>query len=165
MSTISTTKNYTTIILFAINQTGVLENICAILRTKMYNLETITASDSEKPNQKRITITVSDLDHTRINLLLSNLEALPEVISVAFTDIDLAVMREICLVKISKHIKITESIEIIEKYVGIVTFSNSEYFIAQISGTTAKIDKFLIEVNSLGTVLEFGRSGQVAMFK
>lgn len=158
-------NNNSTIIIFAVNQKGVLENICAVLRTKVYNLETITASDSEKSNQKRITVTISNLDQNKINLLLSNLETIPEVISVEFVDTNIAVMRELCLIKVKKDIKITESIEIIEKYVGIITFSNSEYFIAQISGTTNKIDQLIVDMNILGVVLESGRSGQIAMLK
>jgi acetolactate synthase small subunit len=44
-------------------------------------------------------------------------------------------------------------------------YSNSEYFVAQIAGTTTKINQIISEFVSLGVIMEIGRSGEVAMLK
>lgn len=153
-----------TILVFAQNRRGVLERITMLIRRKMYNLETITASDTEVDDIKRITITFSQGDADKIPQIAVQISKIVEVIDVKIVDKATTVEREILLVKIKRPANLSEVTSLVDVFRGNVVDVSENTLILQVAGTREKTTSFVRAIQQF-EILEMGSSGIVAMEK
>ncbi len=153
-----------TILVFAQNKRGVLERITMLIRRKMYNLETITASDTEIEGIKRITITFSQGDADKIPQIVSQINKIVEVVNIKAVDSQHTVQREILLVKIERPQNLSEVTSLVDIFRGNVVDVSEKSVILQVAGDRKKTLGFLNAIKQF-KILEIGSSGIVAMEK
>ena len=153
-----------TILVFAQNKRGVLERITMLIRRKMYNLETITASDTEVEGIKRITITFSQGDADKIPQIVSQINKIVEVVEIKAVDSQHTVQREILLVKIARPQNLSEVTSLVDIFRGSVVDVSEKSVILQVAGDRHKTLGFLNALKQF-QILEVGSSGIVAMEK
>ncbi len=151
-----------TILVFAQNKRGVLERITMLIRRKMYNLETITASDTEQEGIKRITITFTQGDADRIPQIIVQIKKIVEVISVKEVQETQTIEREIALVKIRRPQNLTEVTSLVDIFRGNVVSVTNDSVVLQISGEHRKTLSFINALRQF-EILEIGSSGVVVM--
>ena len=154
-----------TVLLFAQNKRGVLERITMMIRKKMYNLEQITSSDTEKEDIKRITISFSHEEEAKLEQIVSQLKTIVEVIEAKIIDHQISLLREVAIIKVKRESqKLSEIIALVDIFKAEVVFTKTDYVILQIVGTPRKIQDFISLIQPFG-ILEMGSSGGVAMEK
>ena len=151
-----------TILVFAQNRRGVLERITMLIRKKMYNLEQITASDTEKKGIKRITISFSHEEGVKLPQIISQIHSVIEVIEVRLVDKNNCLQQEVALIKIKSPDNISEIIALSDLFESKVLHVSKADIVLQITASPDKIDEFLLILEKF-EILEIGRSGSVAM--
>lgn len=151
------------ILIFVLNRSGVLNKISMLIRRKMYNVDTLTACATLQPGISRMTLTLREDSDRKTLQVIKQLERMTEVISAKELDIDRSFWREVAIVKFetdSAHLERLErtfALEILDR-------RNHDIIVAQIAGTSQKIDDFLIAVGH-PKVIEVARSGFTALEK
>lgn len=156
-------KKYT-ILVFAQNRRGVLERITMLIRKKMYNLEQITASDTEKDDIKRLTISFSYKEAAKIPQIISQINKIIEVVKVKLVDPDFSIQREVALIKIKRPDNLSEIISIAQIFEARVVNAKQQDLIIEAIGNPEKLND-LISILEPYKILELGRGGAVAMEK
>ena len=151
-----------TILLFAQNKRGVLERITMIIRRKMYNLEQITASDTQDEGIKRLTITFSHKEGEKIPQIMAQLNKIVEVIKVQNVSSKNSVKREVVLIKIKRPKELSQVVSICEIFKAEIVEINKDNLIIQGVGESKNILKLRESLSEFG-ILGFGSSGSVAM--
>ncbi len=151
------------ILIFVLNRSGVLNKISMLIRRKMYNVDTLTVCATLQPGISRMTLTLrEDLDAKALQVI-KQLERMTEVISAKELDIDQSFWREVAIVKFEadgshlEKLKQNFPLEILDR-------RNHERIVAQVAGTSQKIDDFLMAVGH-AKVIEVARSGFTALEK
>lgn len=148
---------------FVLNRSGVLNKVSMLIRRKMYNVDTLTVCATRQPGISRMTLTLRENSDARVLQVIRQLEKMTEVISVKELDIDQSFWREVAIVKFEatkehlERIGHTFPLEILDR-------RNHELIVAQIAGTSQRIDDFLVAVGA-DKVIEVARSGFTALEK
>jgi acetolactate synthase-1/3 small subunit len=156
-------KQLHTILVFAQNKRGVLERIAMLIRKKMYNLEQITASDTDKDGIKRITIAFSHEESDKLPQIISQMNKIVEVIETKLVDPAMTIQREVALIKVKRPDNLSELLSLVQVFKGQVVHTMPDNLVIQVTGTTRTITEFLSVLRQDYTVLEFGSTGSVAM--
>jgi acetolactate synthase I/III small subunit len=153
-----------TIVLFALNRRGVLERITMLIRRKMYNLEQITASDTQTDSLKRVTITFSHNEGAKIPQIMKQLQKIVEVIEVVDMTGDIAIKTEVGLFKLQKPDSLSDLSKICEIFKADIIHLDSSIVIIQGVGTSNHLKELFLALEPY-RILEYSSSGQVAMLK
>ena len=153
-----------TILVFAQNQRGVLERICMMIRKKMYNLEQITAGDTQQMGVKRLTITFSHKENDKLPQIVNQLKKIVEVLEVKVVDSNNSFERETALIKLKRPKELPELISLGQIFGSKIINLSDLDVILEVTGNPKKIDNFLSLLKSY-QILELGRSGPIAMEK
>ena len=157
-------KNTRTILIYAENERGVLERILMIARQKRYNLEQITASDTERKNIKQIIITYSDIDK-KFNQMMKQMNKIIEVIDVKEVNQENSIQKEVAFIKIEIPKKMNLFNKIISENGVEMVYSSDKEIILRIVGDTDFIQEIREKVRKDFKIKEFSASGTVAMLK
>jgi acetolactate synthase I/III small subunit len=157
-------KKSNTILVFAQNQRGVLERISMTIRKKMYNLEQITAGDSQIEGIKRLTISFSHEETSKLPQIINQLKKIVEIIDVKIVDQFNSFEREVALIKLKKPQNLSELLSLGQVFNSKLINVNEETVLIEITGDSQKINNFLVLLKPY-QILELGRSGLVAMEK
>lgn len=153
-----------TILVFAQNKRGVLERLSMVIRKKMYNLEQITASDTEKDGIKRLTISFSHEESEKIPQIISQIKNVVEVIDAHLVQPENTVLREVGLFKIVRPTHLADILSLADIFKADVIYTTEKYLIIELVGSPAKIKDFENLLKEY-KILEMGTSGGVAMEK
>ncbi|MEI6728572.1 MAG: acetolactate synthase small subunit [bacterium] len=153
-----------TILVFAQNKRGVLERLTMVIRKKMYNLEQITASDTEKDGIKRLTISFSHEESQKIPQIISQIKNVVEVIDAHLVEPENTILREVGLFKIERPNHLSEVLSLTDIFKAEVIYTSEKYLIIELVGSPAKIHDFANLLKEF-KILEMGTSGGVAMEK
>jgi acetolactate synthase-1/3 small subunit len=153
-----------TILVFAQNKRGVLERLTMVIRKKMYNLEQITASDTEKDGIKRLTISFSHEESEKIPQIISQIKNVVEVIDAHLVEPENTILREVGLFKIARPPHLSEILSLAGIFKAEVIYTTEKYLIIELVGSPAKIHDFKNLLKEF-KILEMGTSGGVAMEK
>ena len=151
------------ILAFVLNRPGVLNKISMLIRRKMYNVDTITACSTKRPEISRITLTLREDSDAKVKQVLLQMEKLTEVISARELDTDSSFWREVAIVKFEAAEEQLESLQGRFRF-ELLDRQNHEVIIAQVAGTSQMIDDFLSAVGP-DKVIEAARSGFTALEK
>ncbi len=153
-----------TILVFAQNKRGVLERIAMLIRKKMYNLEQITASDTEKEGIKRLTISFTFDKDVKMDQIINQINKIIEVVEVKDVSDKGVVKSESVLIKIKRPKNLAEITKILDLFKVNIMHIDSKSIILQGVGGPEETGS-LIEAMKDYEILELGSSGFVAMEK
>ena len=159
-------KEYTLSILTE-DKAGLLNSITIIFNRRKMNISSINASSTEVNGVSRFTIVVSSTKE-KITKVVNHINKLIEVLGAFLYEEDEIYYQEIALYKLSTKIflkgDLIEKI-IIRKYGAKILKIEEDHIIVQKTGTKAGTQKLYDELKKFGEILEFARSGRVALSK
>ncbi|HMR99576.1 MAG TPA: acetolactate synthase small subunit [Anaerolineales bacterium] len=155
--------NYTFLVLME-NKPGVLNRIASLFRRRNFNIESINAGTTEKPDVTRMTIVVEcpngDVDAHRIE---ANLYKLVNVIDVQDVTLQSTVTRDLALIKVraapERRAEVNGLAEIFRARIVDVA---ADSVVVEITGTEDKIEGLIELLRPIG-IVEMVRTGQVSM--
>ena len=159
-------KEYTLSILTE-DKAGLLNSITIIFNRRKMNISSINASSTEVNGVSRFTIVVSSTKE-KITKVVNHINKLIEVLGAFLYEEDEIYYQEIALYKLSTKIflkgDLIEKI-IIRKYGAKILKIEKDHIIIQKTGTKVGTQKLYDELKKFGEILEFARSGRVALSK
>jgi acetolactate synthase-1/3 small subunit len=146
------------------NKPGVLNRVASLFRRRNFNIESITAGRTEKPDVSRMTIVVQcpngEIDAHRIE---ANLYKLVNVIDVQDVTHHPVVARDLALIKVrvgpERRAEVNGLAEIFRARIVDVA---ADSVIVEITGTEDKIESMIELLRPIG-IVEMVRTGQVSM--
>lgn len=158
-------KDLTVLSMLVWDKYGTLARISSLFSRKGHNINNLTASNTDKPDQTRITITVQG-DETEIRLILAQCHKLEDVIDVSIMDTSVCVMREIVLIKIQAEGETRgRLLEVAQIYKASIVDLSLKTMIVELTGKPKKINAFVKIMEEDFNILEMCRTGSTAMVR
>jgi acetolactate synthase-1/3 small subunit len=140
------------------NEAGALSRVVGLFAQRNYKIESLTVAPTEDSSLSRLTLTTSATD-SEIEQITKQLNKLVEVVKLADVTESAHVERELMLVKVkasgAARAEVKRLADIFRAQIVDVT---SHLFTIQVSGTSDKLDAFLVSVTE-GQVVEVVRTG------
>jgi acetolactate synthase-1/3 small subunit len=157
-------KKFYTLLVYSENIAGILNQITAVFTRRQVNIESLNVSASSIEGVHKYTITAWCYDDQVVKITRQIEKKIDVIKATYFTD-DQLFIRETGLYKLSTDIVLqnTDISRIIRHYDAKITEVNPTYVIAIKSGKTDDILSLFNELNSFGCVLQFTRSGRIAV--
>lgn len=162
----TTGKKLYTLLVYSENIAGILNQITAVFTRRQVNIESLNVSASSIEGVHKYTITALS-DEDQIAKITKQIERKIDVIQAHYyTDDDVFIM-EIGLYKLSTPmaLKNHDISRIIRKHQASVVEVNDTYCIVVKSGLTEEIMSLYYGLNDCGCVLQYTRSGRIAITK
>lgn len=159
------TKLYT-IIIYSENVAGVLNQVTAVFTRRQVNIESLNVCASSTPGVHKYTITCNCTEEMAI-MLTKQIEKKIDVLQAHyFTDDDIFIL-ECGLLKVSTQLMLesAEANNIVRRLGARIVEMNPTFSIVEKKGTTEDIISLFQELDKLGIVLQFVRSGRIAVTK
>lgn len=159
-------KNLYTLIVYSENIAGLLNQITAVFTRRQINIESLNVSASSIQGVHKYTITAW-VDAETIQKVVKQIEKKIEVIQAHYFTDDEIFYHEIALYKLSTPKLESDSYisKVIRRYGASIVEVNPVYSIEKKTGMSDEITALNSELQSLGCVLQFVRSGRVAITK
>ncbi len=157
-------KTLYTLLVYSENIAGILNQITAVFTRRQVNIESLNVSPSSIEGIHKYTITAWS-DEDQISKITRQIEKKIDVVKADyFTDSQLFI-RETALYKLSTDIVFDnpEICRIIRRADASITEVNPTYVIVMKFGITADILKLYHKLNDYGCVLQYTRSGRIAV--
>ena len=157
-------EKFYTMLIYSENFAGILNQITAVFTRRQVNIESLNVCASSTPGVHKYTITCNCTEDMA-KMLTKQMEKKIDVLQAHyFTDEDIFIM-EACLLKISTPIMLenNEVSRIVRMHGARIVEVNPTYSIIEKKGMTEDIFALYHELNDLGAVLQFARSGRIAV--
>jgi acetolactate synthase-1/3 small subunit len=155
-------KNSFVIAVYVENKYGVLTRVTSMFTRRGFNIDTLTVGETEDPNYSRITISLSN-EKTDREQLINQLKKLYNVKKVEVISSDVAIKRELMLIKVKNtpdtRAEIRDTASVFRAK--IIDYS-AEAMCLEITGDTNKVDAFIDNMKPFG-IIEMCRTGIVAL--
>jgi len=145
------------------NQPGSLSRVVGLFSQRGYNIESLTVSPTEDETLSRINITTAS-DAMQLEQIQKQLHKLIDVLKVQeVTELE-HIERELMLVKVKAdgfaraEVKRTADI-----FRGQIVDVTAAQYTVQLTGTSEKLDAFLVALKEVTDVIEVARSGVVGI--
>ena len=150
------------LVILAENKTGVLNRIVSLCRQRRYNLESVSASETEQPGISHITLMVN-AENANIEQLAKQINKMIAVIQVTDMPYEKALHRELVLLRVP-YTKDTRSeiLQIAETCHAATVDITSKHIIFEFSSTSDKIDALIEMLREFG-IDEIKRTGVIAL--
>lgn len=157
-------KKLYTIIVHSENVAGVLNQVTAVFTRRQINIESLNVSASSIKGVHKYTITAWTDPETIENVTKQIAKKIDVIQAHYFTD-DEIYQHEIALYKLSTSVleKNTEISKVIRRYSARIVEVNPVFSIVEKDGVSEEITNLNAELTELGCVLQFVRSGRVAI--
>lgn len=159
-------KEYTLSVLTE-DKAGLLNHITIIFNRRKINIDSLNVSSTEVKGVSRFTIVVNS-SKEKIIKVVNHINKLIDVLAAFLYEEDEIYYQEIALYKLSTKMflkgDLVEKI-IIRKYGAKILKIEEDHIIIQKTGTKAGTQKLYDELEKFGSILEFVRSGRVAVSK
>jgi len=151
-----------TFVVYAENKPGVLTRVTSLFRRRAFNIDSLTAGRTERPDVSRMTITV-EADEDQARRIEASLYKLVNVLLVEdITDLP-AITRDLAMIKVAvQHDDRPHLLQLVNVFRARVVDVAPESLVLEITGAEEKIDRLLEVLRPFG-VLEMVRTGIVAM--
>lgn len=154
-----------TLSIFTENKIGLLNRITIIFTRRRLNIERITVSESELEGIYRFTIVVKTT-RDRAEKAMRQIEKLIDVIKAFVHEEEEVIHQELALYKISTKKFTRDEQQLVLKETGVrILVSEPEYIVLEHTGHKEKNQLLLDTFQQKYGVLEFSRSGRVAVTK
>lgn len=159
-------KKLYTMIVYSENIAGLLNQITAVFTRRQINIESLNVSASSIKGVHKYTITTWT-DEDTIKKIVRQIEKKIDVLQAHYFTDEEIFSHEIALYKLSMPVLEREPkvSELIRRYNARVVEVNPTYSALEKDGTTEDITSFYDELQQLGCVLQFVRSGRIALTK
>lgn len=157
-------KKFYTLLVYSENIAGILNQITAVFTRRQVNIESLNVSASSIEGLHKYTITAwSDPD--QIEKITKQIEKKIDVVKAKFYTDDQLFIREAGLYKLSTQAVLDnpEISRIIRRFEARITEVNPTYVAVMKSGMTEQIVSLFRELNEFGCVLQYTRSGRIAI--
>jgi acetolactate synthase-1/3 small subunit len=157
-------QTFYTMIIYSENFAGILNQITAVFTRRQVNIESLNVCASSSPGVHKYTLTCWCTEEMA-EMLIKQIEKKIDVLKADyFTDSDIFFI-ESCLIKISTPLTIDnpEVSRIIRKNGASIVEMNSTFSIVERKGKSNTISELYNSLNDLGVVLQFVRSGRIAV--
>lgn len=156
-----------TICVFTSNTIGLLNRITIIFTRRRVNIESLTVSETERKGVSRFTIVIKHESRDEVEKLVRQIRKIVEVLAVFGYLNDEIVFNEIALFKISTPLGgQTLDVDVVnKKYKAWVVYWGLDYVVIEKTGTETEIFDFFAYLRLQHEILEFVRSGRVAVGK
>jgi len=160
-------KTLYTITVYSENQVGLLNQISIVFTRRHLNIESLTVSTSALPNVHKFTITLFSDSEEQIKKIVKQIEKKIYVLKAFYYTDSEIVFQEVALYKMDTKSLFdnTEVERMVRKYNACILEINRDYAIIEKSGHTSETQLLFDELNSIGGLLQFVRSGRVAVSK
>ena len=159
-------KEYTVSVLTE-DKAGLLNHITIIFNRRQMNIDSLNVSSTEVKGVSRFTIVVNS-SKEKIIKVVNHINKLIDVLAAFLYEEDEIYYQEIALYKLSTKMflkgDLVEKI-IIRKYGAKILKIEEDHIIIQKTGTKVGTQKLYDELEKFGSILEFVRSGRVAVSK
>lgn len=155
-----------TMIIYSENFAGILNQITAVFTRRQVNIESLNVCASSTPGVHKYTITCYTTEEMAI-MLTKQIEKKIDVLQAKyFTDDEIFIL-EACLLKVNTTMMLEnkEVSRIVRRHGARIVEVNPTYSIIEKKGMTDEIMSLFEGLNSLGVVLQFVRSGRIAVTK
>ena len=158
-------KEYTLSVLTE-NKAGLLNHITIIFNRRKINIDSLNVSTTEVKGVSRFTIVVKS-NKEKIIKILNQINKLIDVLGAFLYEEDETYYQEIALYKLSTKIFLKgDNVEkIVRKNGAKILIIEEDHTIIQKTGTKSETQKLYNELEKFGSILEFVRSGRVAVSK
>jgi len=140
------------------NEPGALSRVVGLFSQRGYNIETLTVAPTEDETLSRLTLTTVGDEH-KIEQITKNLNKLIDVVKLVDLSEGAHIERELMLVKVkasgAQRAEVKRCVDIFRGQIIDVT---STVYTLQITGTSEKLDSFLLAVGETA-IMEVVRSG------
>ncbi len=158
--------NFYTMIIYSENVAGVLNQITAVFTRRQVNIETLNVCASSTPGVHKYTITCYCTEEMAM-MLTQQIEKKIDVLKANyFTDDEVFIM-EACLLKVSTSgiLESPDASLIVRQHGARIVEVNPTYCIIEKKGLTTDILNLFHLLDERGMVLQFVRSGRIAVTK
>ncbi len=155
-----------TLIIYSENYAGILNQITAVFTRRQVNIETLNVCASSTPGVHKYTITCY-CKKEMAEMLTRQIEKRIDVLQAnCFVDEEIFMM-ETALLKLStpKVLANKEISRIVRRFDAHFVEVNTTYSIVEKSGITEDVMEMFYQLDTLGCVLQFVRSGRIAVTK
>ena len=157
-------KKLYTLLVYSENIAGILNQITAVFTRRQVNIESLNVSASSIPHVHKYTITAWS-DEDQITKITRQIEKKIDVVKATWFTDDQLFIRETGLYKLATDVvlqnpKISKAIR---RHDAQITEVNPTYTIAMKSGKTEDILSLYRELDEFGCVLQYTRSGRIAV--
>ena len=158
-------KEYTLSVLTE-NKAGLLNHITIIFNRRKINIDSLNVSTTEVKGVSRFTIVVKS-NKEKIIKILNQINKLIDVLGAFLYEEGETYYQEIALYKLSTKIFLKgDNVEkIVRKNGAKILIIEEDHTIIQKTGTKSETQKLYNELEKFGSILEFVRSGRVAVSK
>lgn len=157
-------QTFYTMIIYSENFAGILNQITAVFTRRQVNIESLNVCASSSPGVHKYTLTCWCTEEMAM-MLIKQIEKKIDVIKANYFTDDNIFFIESCLIKISTPITLEnpEVSKIIRKNGASIVEMNSTFSIVERKGKSNTISELYNSLNDLGVVLQFVRSGRIAV--
>ena len=155
-----------TISVFTEDKVGLLARVTLIFTRRKINIESITASESELEGVYRFTIVISSTEE-RVKKIVQQVEKQVEVLIAFFHAEKDIIYQEIAMYKVhTPKIEMDGLVEgIIRKHHARILSIEKGYLVIEKTGHPEELHDLFIDLKQNGGLLEYNRSGRVAITK
>lgn len=159
-------KNLYTLLVYSENIAGLLNQVTAVFTRRQLNIESLNVSASSIRGVHKYTITVW-ADEATVQKVVKQIEKKIEVLQAHYFTDEEIFYHEIALYKLATPKLESDSYisKVIRRYNASIVEVNPVYSIVKKTGMSDEISALYSELQSLGCVLQFVRSGRVAITK
>lgn len=155
-----------TMLIYSENYAGILNQITAVFTRRQVNIESLNVCASSTPGVHKYTITCY-CDEPMAKMLTKQIEKKIDVLQANyFTDDEIFIL-EACLIKVSTPLILENKnvSRIVRMHGARIVEVNPTYSIIEKKGMTEDILSLFHTLNEIGVVLQFVRSGRIAVTK
>ena len=154
-----------TLLVYSENVAGILNQVTAVFTRRQVNIESLNVSASSIPGVHKYTITAWSSDEDQIVKIVRQIEKKIDVVKANFFTDEQLFIRESGLYKLSTPM-VLENPEIsrtIRRFQASMIEVNPTYTIVQMHGVTEDIISLFRALDTFGCVLQYTRSGRIAV--
>ena len=158
------TRKLYTLLVYSENVAGILNQITAVFTRRQVNIESLNVSASSIEGVHKYTITAWS-DEDQIIKITKQIEKKIDVVKANYFTDDQLFIRETGLYKLSTE-KVMENPEIsrtVRRHGASIIEVNPTYVIVMMYGVTEQIISLYRELDAFGCVLQYTRSGRIAV--
>ncbi len=155
-----------TFIIYSENIAGLLSQISAVFTRRQVNIESLNVCASSTPNVHKYTIT-SYCDEPMAIMLTKQIEKKIDVLQARYFSDDEIFINETCLLKVSTPVMLNNKdvSRIVRMHNARIVEVNPTYSVVEKTGMTEEILSLFNQLNEIGAVLQFVRSGRICITK
>ena len=157
-------KKLYTLLVYSENIAGILNQITAVFTRRQVNIESLNVSASSIPNVHKYTITAWS-DEDQIEKITKQIEKKIDVVKANYFTDDQLFIRETGLYKLSTEMVLNnaEISRVVRRFDASITEVNPTYVIVMKNGKTDEIIALYRALDEFGCVLQYTRSGRIAV--